>query len=118
MVKKIIRLTEQDLNNIVKKVIQEHASLGVKSSIGKAKSEFPEAKKRDYKVFQVKGTPKTGGKVISSGTRLGPLSIIEMKKGDNIMMGSVSPIDKGKYFQGVELFINDNGKFEIFVNRA
>jgi hypothetical protein len=116
--KKVIRLTESDLTKIVKQVIEEQSSVGVKGSIGKAKSEFPDAKKRDYKVFRVTGTPKTGGKVISSGTRLGPLSIIEMKKGDNIMMGSISPIDKGKYFQGVELFINDNGKFEIFVNRA
>ena len=41
-----------------------------------------------------------------------------MKKGDNIMMGSISPVDKGKYFQGVELYVNDSGKLEMFVNRA
>jgi len=34
------------------------------------------------------------------------------------MMGSVTPEDKGKYFQGVELFLNDSGKFELFVNGA
>ena len=90
----------------------------VKGSIGKAKSEFPDTKTRNYKVYQVKGTPKTGGKVISVGTQLGPTSIIEMKKGDNIMMGSISPVDKGKYFQGVELYVNDSGKLEMFVNRA
>ena len=116
--KKVIKLTEADLTKIVKKVIEEQASMAVKGSIGKAICEFPDAKKRDYQVFEVKGTPKTGGKVISKGTKLGPLSIVEMKKGDNIMMGSVSPVDKKKYFQGVELYVNDNNKLEMFVNRA
>ena len=117
MAKKIIRLTESDLTKIIGKLITEQSAI-VKGSIGKAKSEFPDAKTRNYKVYQVKGTPKNGGKVISVGTRLGPTSIIEMKKGDNIMMGSISPVDKGKYFQGVELYVNDSGKLEMFVNRA
>jgi hypothetical protein len=41
-----------------------------------------------------------------------------MKKGDKISMGSVSPLDKGKYFQGVDVFVNDKGRLEMFVNRA
>lgn len=118
MGKKVIRLTESDLKNIVKKVIQEQASMGVKGSIGKAACDFPEAKKRDYKVFLVEGTPKTEGKIISKGTKLSPSTIIEMKKGDKITMGSVSPLDKGKYFQGVDVFVNDKGRLEMFVNRA
>ena len=115
---KVIRLTESDLKRIVTRVIQEQASPMVKGSIGKAVCEFAEAKKRDYKVYQVEGAPRTGGKVISKGTKIGPSSIVEMKKGDKVMMGSVSPSDKGKYFQGVELYVNDNGKLEMFVNRA
>jgi hypothetical protein len=118
MGKRIIRLTENELAGLVKKVIQEQASMTIKGSIGKAVCDFAEAKKRNYQVFEVKGSPKTGGKVISKGTKLGPLSIVEMRKGDNIMMGSVSPADKGKYFQGVELYVNENGKLELFVNRA
>ena len=119
MSKKIIRLTESDLTNIVKKVIQEQTSVaGVRSSISKAKSNMPKATTRNYQVFKVDGTPKFAGKVITKGTKIGPTSIIELKKGDNIMMGSTSPEDKGKYFQGVELFLNDSGKFELFVNAA
>ena len=115
---KVIRLTEADLTKIVKKVIQEQTSMSVKGSIGKAVCDFPEAKKRDYKVFFVEGTPKTGGKIISKGTKLSPSTIIEMKKGDKITMGSVSPLDKGKYFQGLEMFVNDKGRIEMFVHRA
>jgi hypothetical protein len=116
---KIIKLTESDLTNLVKRVIQEQASnSGVKGSFGKAKSNIPNANKRNYKVILVKGTPKFAGKVITKGTKLGPTSIIEIKKGDNIMMSSVSPEDKGKYLQGVELFVNDSGKLELFVNAA
>ncbi len=79
---------------------------------------FSWSKKRDYKVFFVEGTPKTGGKIISKGTKLSPSTIIEMKKGDKITMGSVSPLDKGKYFQGLEMFVNDKGRIEMFVHRA
>jgi hypothetical protein len=118
MTKKIIKLTESDLTKIVKRVIEEQASAGVKGSFGKAKSNIPNARTRNYSVFQIKGTPKLAGKVITKGTKLGPSSIIELKKGDNIMMGSTTPEDKGKYFQGVELFLNDSGKFELFVNGA
>lgn len=118
MGKKVIRLTESDLKNIVTRVIQEQTAGVVKGSISKAVCDFSEAKKRDYKVYQVEGMPKIGGKVISKGTKIGPSSIVEMKKGDKLMMGSVSPLDKGKYFQGVELYVNDNGKLEMFVNRA
>ena len=116
--KKTIRLTETDLTNIVKRVIEEQTSAGVKGSFAKAKSSIPNARTRNYKVHRVQGSPKLAGKVITNGTKLGPNSIIELKKGDNIMMGSVSPEDKGKYFQGVELFLNDSGKFELFVNGA
>lgn len=116
--KKIIRLTEEDLTLIVKKVISEQTSQVVKGPIGKAKSDFPDTKTRNYKVWEVKGTPKSGGKIIGVGTRLGPNSVVEMKKGDTVFMASVSPEDKGKFLQGVELFVNENGKLEMFVNRA
>lgn len=119
MSKKIIKLTESDLTNLVKRVIEEQtAAAGVRGSFGKAKSNIPNASKRNYEVILVKGTPKFGGKVITKGTKLGPTSIIEIKKGDNIMMRSVAPEDKGKYLQGVELFVNDSGKLELFVNAA
>ena len=118
MTKKIIKLTESDLTKIVKRVIEEQTSAGVKGSFGKAKSNIPNARTRNYSVYQIDGTPKLSGKVITMGVKLGPNSIIELKKGDKIMMGSVTPEDKGKYFQGVELFLNDSGKFELFVNGA
>ena len=49
--KKVIRLTESDLTKIVKKVIEEQASMAVKGSIGKAVCDFADAKKRNYKVL-------------------------------------------------------------------
>ncbi len=46
---KVIRLTEADLTKIVKRVILEQTSMGVKGSIGKAVCDFPEAKKETTK---------------------------------------------------------------------
>lgn len=114
---KVIRLTESDLTKIVKKVISEQAG-SVKATLGKAKSEFPEAKLRNYEVVYVEGTPMSDGKIIAKKAKLGPNSDVQMRKGDKVTMRSVSPVDRGKYFQGVDMYINESGKLELFVNRA
>jgi hypothetical protein len=114
---KVIRLTEADLTNIVKMVIEEQ-SMVAKGSIGKAKSEFPDAKTRNYEVIAVEGSPVADGKIIAKMAKLGPNSIVQMRKGDKVSMRSVSPVDRRKYFQGVDLYVNESGKLELFVNRA
>ena len=114
---KVVRLTEADLTNIVKMVIEEQ-SMVAKGSIGKAKSEFPDARTRNYEVVAVEGNPRADGKVIAKMAKLGPNSIVQMRKGDKVSMRSVSPVDRRKYFQGVDLFVNEMGKLELFVNRA
>lgn len=119
---KIIKLTESDLLNLVKRVIKEQKSSNVNGSISSATSDFPEAKTRTYEVIRVKGNPSKGGQKIVSKQKLEPSTQISMVKGDNILMRSLSEKDKvngkGKYFQEVELYVNEKGKFELFVERA
>jgi hypothetical protein len=114
---KVIRLTESDLTNIVKKVIEEQ-SMVAKGSIGKAKSEFPDARTRNYQVVAVEGSPMADGKVIAKMAKLGPNTLVQMRKGDKVTMSSISPVDRRKYFQGVDLYVNEMGKLELFVHRA
>jgi hypothetical protein len=50
--------------------------------------------------------------------KLGPNTLVQMRKGDKVTMSSISPADRRKYFQGVDLYVNEMGKLELFVHRA
>jgi hypothetical protein len=124
MVKKVIRITESDLERIVKKVIEEQPKspngvLGTQMSLKTALSNFPEAKKRTFNVLTVKGKPsiKKDNKdlLLTKGMTITPLDFVNFKTGDEVIMRSISPEDKGRYFQQVNLSLNPSGKLEIFV---
>ena len=129
MAKRVVKLTETDLQQIVKKilkeqqspaVIQSHGVIGAPMSLKTAiAKDYPNAKKRTYKVLSVKGRPsiKKNGKdlLLTSGMAITPDDFLKFKGGDEITMASTSPEDKGRYFQQVSLYINPNGKLELFV---
>lgn len=117
MAKKIIRLTESDLANIVRKVISEQSSMNpIQGTIGTAGGVETDAKKRTYKVKQVKGNPMIDGQPAKSGSNITPSSKITMNPGSEITMKSVSKEDEGRFFQNVILYL-ENGKLILFVPR-
>lgn len=122
MAKKIIRLTESDLKKIINRIIEEQpqqlkraTTLSLRSAI----SNFPDAKKRSFKVLTVKGKPSikknSRDLLLTKGMSIGPEDSLNFKIGDEVFMSSISPEDRGKYFQQVNLTLNPNGKLEIFV---
>lgn len=120
MAKKVIKLTETDLQLIVKKVIKEQQIVpNAPMTIASAISNYPMAKKRTFKVLKVNGRPSINknGKdlLLTNGMTILPTDNLKFKSGDEIVMASVSPEDKGRYFQQVALSVNPNGKLEIFV---
>jgi hypothetical protein len=122
--KKVVRLTENDLANIVKRVISEEQKLYEKpQTIGTSNSNFSKAKNRNYKVNSVKGGPsiKKGDKdlLLTVGMIIKPTDFLKFKKGDVVSISSVSPEDmekgRGKYFQQVKLSLGNDSKLELFV---
>jgi hypothetical protein len=120
MAKKVIRLTESDLEKIVKRVIEEQPQgLGSQMSLSSAISNFPNAKKRTFSVLTVKGKPSikkdNRDLLLTKGMTITPTDNLKFQSGDEVMMKSISPEDGGRYFQQVNLSLNPNGKLEIFV---
>jgi hypothetical protein len=122
--KKVVRFTESELVKLVSKIISEDNKIMEKPvSIKTIKSNFPNAKNRNYKVTSVKGKPsiKKDNKdlLLTVGMSIKPTDFLKFKNDDKVMMSSTSPEDmvkgKPKYFQQVELSIGDNGKLELFV---
>ena len=121
MAKKVIRLTESDLETLVKRVVAEQ-NLQIKSkpaTLKTIKSNYPNANSRTFKVFEVTGKPviTKNGKdlLLTKGMTITPMDLLKFKQGDKVMMSSVSPEDKGRYFQQVSLDIDPSGKLELFV---
>ena len=129
MAQKVIRLTESDLTRLVKKVIEEQQSpaiihtngvigapMSLKTAIAK---DYKNAKTRTFQVFEVKGKPtikKNGqNQLLTPGMKITPEDFLNFKGGDEVTMKSISPEDKGKYFQYVTLYINPQNKLELFV---
>lgn len=122
MAKKIIRLTESDLKKIINRIIEEQPQQLKRAttlSLRSASSNFPDAKKRSFKVLTVKGKPSikknSRDLLLTKGMSIGPEDSLNFKIGDEVFMSSISPEDRGKYFQQVNLTLNPNGKLEIFV---
>jgi transposase len=120
MAKKVIRLTESDLEKIVKRVIEEQPQgLGSQMSLSSAISNFPNAKKRTFSVLTVKGKPSikkdNRDLLLTKGMTITPTDNLKFQSGDEVMMKSISPEDGSRYFQQVNLYLNPNGKLEIFV---
>jgi hypothetical protein len=123
--KKVIKLTESELVRLVSKILSEDEKLSEKlPTIKTIKSNFPNAKTRNYKVISVKGRPsiKKGDKdlLLTVGMIIKPTDFLKFKHGDVVRISSISPEDmekgRGKYFQQVELsFDDDDGKLELFV---
>ena len=117
--KKIVRLTESDLTRIVKRVVSEQRAIESPLIIKNASTNFPNAKGKTFRVVEVKGKPSItkNGKdlLLTKGMIITPIDLLKFKQGDNVTMSSISPEDKGKYFQSVSLNLNQNGKLNLFV---
>lgn len=119
MAKKIIRLTESDLETLVQRVVAEQKAMGAPMTIKNASANYPNAKGRTFKVVEITGRPiitKNGQDLLlTKGMTITPTDLLKFKQGDKIMMSSISPEDRGRYFQSVSLDINPNGKLDLFV---
>lgn len=117
--KKIVRLTESDLTRLVKRVVSEQRAMGQQLTIQNAKTNFPNAKGKTFRVVEVKGKPsitKNGRDLLlTKGMTITPTDPLKFNQGDNVTISSISPEDKGKYFQTVSLNLNQNGKLNLFV---
>ena len=119
MANKIIRLTESDLEKIVRRVIKEQPTVG-KPIIGDLRTVNTvetDAKNRTYKVIGVTGKGAVDGKLVQVGTIIRPTSKIAIEKDTQITMKSISKEDAGTYFQNVVLN-GENGKLTLTVLRG
>jgi hypothetical protein len=127
MGKKIIRLTESDLERIVKKVISEEKNNKKDFFVRDLKSNFKDTEKRTYKIWarndvpdSVKGKPEivkdNKSLLLTSGMTIRPNDRLRFGAGDSVTVYSIDPSDKKtRQHQMVDISMDNNLKPEIFV---
>ena len=120
MEKKVIRLTESDLTKIVRRVLVEQTTNYTLQTAAVTKG-YDNAKTKNYRVTMVNGKPvivKNGKRLlITKGMTITPADSLQFNVGDYVDVQSVSPEDKGKYFQQVRIsFDNNRLTLNVFSN--
>lgn len=125
--KRIIKLTEQDLKEIVKRIISEEKNNKKDFFVRDLKSNFKDTEKRTYKIWarnevpdSVKGKPEivkdNKSLLLTPSMTIRPDDRLRFGAGDSVTVYSIDPSDKkNRQHQMVEISMDNNLKPEIFV---